>query len=224
MTVEEQRKLGIVLAGNAGAPKTLALIKDINSRYEDIFRSGIEELGIEKVAPLILEYNNPDWALSALRNSTDAGEFTEPLIKLASSLHDNIVDPGNTTSFDDMKKISSFQLDVVAGASYAASFTMYWYSPVNGPLPQTNYPNSAAYKFSGQIPVGQSTSQPCSYFQLPMAPLNPNDTVWMVVALCGGSWYATGTRYTYDPTSTCKAIISAAGGLASPVFNAVVTC
>jgi len=224
MTIAEQRESAIALADKAGAIKTLELIQRPDSGYDEILQSAIQELGIDKLAPIILEQNDPNWALYALRNVADAGEFQQALIRQASALHTNMEAVGDEASFGEVKRISSFKLEVVAGASYAASFTMYWFDPALGQLPLEAYADTSQYKFSDQVPVFQSTSRPCSYFALPRAPLNPNNTVWMIVTLCGVSkWFSTNYRFTYDPTTSTQAIISASGGLASPQFSARVS-
>ncbi|MDH3638451.1 MAG: hypothetical protein OES09_08285 [Gammaproteobacteria bacterium] len=51
------QKLGAKLAAQHKAPKTLALIKNPDSLIGDIFNTASEEIGVDKLAPIILVEN-----------------------------------------------------------------------------------------------------------------------------------------------------------------------
>ena len=66
MKTINQRPLGVKLAKQLGAVKTLAVIKDKTSTHEDIFKAAIAEVGMDKFVKCILE-QEPSWAHYALR-------------------------------------------------------------------------------------------------------------------------------------------------------------
>src|SRR5260370_7129458 len=77
---EDQRRIGMKLASEVGATKTLAIITDPNSSYESILKSAASEVGVDKLASAILQ-NHPMWAGEALRFVPNLPNYPDPLIK-----------------------------------------------------------------------------------------------------------------------------------------------
>ncbi len=219
MTVEEQRRLGAKLAVQLDARKTLDIIKDTSSSYGEIFRSAADELGTDKLASLVLEQNEPSWALAVLRHVPEIDDYRQALITKSAPLQESMKRADPSVPESTLGNITAFELDVVVGASYSAYFTMYWQTDPNVIEPKTGYaPNTPPYKWSGEVLVGQSATNICKYFALPKAPLHVGNTVWMVVEGCGGGWYYTQYKFTYDPLGD-TAVISASGGTVSARFE-----
>lgn len=118
-------------------------------------------------------------------------------------------------------EIGNFALKVKLGASYVASYTMYW-SPVNGAtlwMPAYGYPGETPpMKWSGNICVNKTGVKKCSDFALANAPLNHGDTVWMIVSVHGGRHFDTGFNFTFADTQK-TAHITADGGTVSASFT-----
>lgn len=219
MIVEEQRKLGTKLAIQLGIEKTLDIIKNTNSGYAEIFTSAAAELGADKLASIVLEQDEPSWALAVLRHVPGIDKHRDALLAKSTPLQKAIRSAGAAVAETTLGRIAAFELDVEVGASYSAYFTMYWQIGPNVTEPAAGYaPNSAPMKWSYEVLVGQATQNLCKYFALPQAPLGVGDTVWMVVDVCGGGWYETPYKFTYDPGGD-TAMILASGGTLTAQFN-----
>ena len=205
MNVEEQRKLGLRLAIEAGAEKTVAAIKDTNMCYGDILKTAADEIGMEKLVSILGE-SDPIFASQAMTAFPDAGEHLSAL---------------EANSISTSGNISSLELYLVSGAAFEASFTMYWYSPGSGiQQPQTGTPDSSQWKWSNNlsISINRSAQLDCTDFALPNSPLKPGDTVWMVVSTAAGNRFDTGLRFTYQPEAG-NMRIDTWGAVASPHFG-----
>ena len=220
MQLADQRKLGVKLATEFDAPRTLTLIKNAASSYREIFETAAEELGANKLAELVLEQDDPTWALAVLRHVPEARDTRDALMAKAASFADNVkqVETAEATAAS-LGNVAAFELDVVAGASYSAYFTMYWQNEPNVTQPKAGYGSKTPpYQWSYIVRVGQATQNLCGFFALPGAPLNAGATVWMVVDVCGGGWYETPYTFTYQPTGD-TAVISADGGTVTASFK-----
>jgi hypothetical protein len=72
MNFDEQRKLALKLASKYEAPETLALVKDANSCYSDIFKTAVAEIGMDSVVSEVLQ-GPASWAHMAYLNIPDIG-------------------------------------------------------------------------------------------------------------------------------------------------------
>lgn len=205
MKFEEQRKLGVRLAKEAGATKTLEAIKDPNVCYGEILKTAADEVGMDKLVSVLRE-NNPIWATQALTAFHDLGEFHSDLA-------------GNSVPISG--DASSLELYLISGAAFDASFTMYWYTPGSGSQqPMAGTPDASKWKWSINlsIAINRSYTMNCKDFALEKSPLNPGDTVWMVVSTAAGNRFDTGLRFTYQPNGAAVRI-DTWGGAANPKFG-----
>lgn len=205
MHFEEQRKLGVRLAKEHGAEKTLAAIKDPNSCYTDILETAASEVGMDKLVSVLKE-NDPIWATQALTVFSDLGDHHSDLA--ANSV------PINGTA-------SSLELYLASGAAFEASFTMYWFTPGSGiqqPMAGTPDTSQWVWSINLSIAINRSDTVACKDFALENSPLNPGDTVWMVVSTAAGNRFDTGFRFTYEPNGAAVRI-DTTGAVASPNFS-----
>jgi hypothetical protein len=204
---EDQRKIGMKLASEMNAQKTLALIREPNSSYEDILKSAASEVGVDKLASVILQ-NHPMWASYALRCLPNLGNNREALIKQASELVQTAPGAADNLAAAENKRIGGLELYLISGAAFEAHFTMFWLSAPNVNQPWAGNPDQGKWKWSDKlsIAINRSYSYKCSYFAIPNSPLHPGDTVWMEASIVCGNWYDTGFRFTYDPNAPTQRI------------------
>lgn len=220
MTVEEQRNLGVKLAAQLDAGKTLDIIKDTGSCYDEIFRSAAAELGTDKLASLVLEQNEPSWALAVLRHVPEIDDYRQALIAKSAPLLESVKLADAPAPDATLGKVAAFELYVEVGASYSAYSTMYWQTDPNVIEPAAGYaPNNPPVKWSDIVRVAQSATNICEYFALPKAPLHVGNTVWMMVDVSGGGFYNTNYKFTYDPSVDSTVVISASGGTVTAQFT-----
>jgi hypothetical protein len=222
MSVRDQRKLGVKLAKQTGAHRTLEAIKRKDANYESVFRQAAAELGVDKVVELVLAQNERAWVWAVLRHVDCTEGHRDALLSKAAALESptlNVVSDDPTNSTQGVVSVAAFELDVLAGASYSAYFTLNWANEPNVIQPIAGYaPNTPPYKWSDKVLVGQSATNICKFFSLPQAPLNPGATVWMIVDVSGGGWYNTNFYFTYDPLGN-TVVVSADGGTVSATFT-----
>ena len=218
MNVEYQRKAGIRLTSDIDAARTMALIEDPSAGYQEIFRMATHEIGADKLAKLVLEQNEPDWALNAVRHIPGIDAEREALLAQAAPLYEACKKVDAAALAKPLAKIAALELDIQDGVSYSAYFTMFWNSGSNAE-PATGYqPAKPPCKWSNEVWTRQSAANLCKYFGLPKGAPKPGDTVWMVVDVCDGGWYETPFAFTYDPTGD-TAVITADGEASSPSFT-----
>ncbi|ETX02343.1 MAG: hypothetical protein ETSY1_03990 [Candidatus Entotheonella factor] len=219
MTVDEQRKLGVKLASKNDAPKTLELIKNTDCVYSQIFECAAEELGVDRLAEIVLKSEEPAWAWALLRHIDGIDDHRDALLEMGAPMAAD-VQAASEASEATLGRIAAFELDVAGGAGYSAYFTMFWSPSPHVIEPAAGYPRQTPpYKWSNIVRVFASTANLCQYFALPDAPLQTGDTVWMVVDVSGGGWYYTKFRYTFDPTSGATAVISGHGTTTTATFT-----
>jgi hypothetical protein len=231
MTLPDQRKAAIQLASKLNAPKTLLLLKDINSCYQDILPVALSEIGEEKFVNTLLE-NDPVWSLNALRFLPNINHKRDALVVRSAVLNQpTIITPFaqamNGLQVHTLPSISALKLSLVSGVGWAAnSFTMWWSSPFL-PSNQTWQPmqgqsDAGQWKKSGSLNVGDSATMSCSDFVISSnTPLNPGDIVTMVVDIkCNSApWSATNFLFCYSPDSAATAAITGTGPVGSPSFS-----
>ena len=213
MDVKLQRQIGLEMAVAAGATKTQAAIEDKSSCYENILKAAVEEKGLEFVTEKVLE-SDPEWASQMLQHIPDLGAHRDALLNKAkespaSALHALrfVADLGNhqqslvamagrdATSLGNISAIN-FKCD----GPVICKFTMYW-TNAGEPQPQTGYPNSSDWHWSGKLPEPQSQTIACHNFTLVNAPLEAGDEVWIYVSVEGGKDPISPLRFTFDPTT-----------------------
>lgn len=201
----EQRRIGVRLATELGAQKTLAIIKDPKSSYEEIFKTAASEVGVDTLVSCILQ-NNPIWAHNALRFVPNLGNQREAVIKKATELIESSAI--NRTNLEDigqevLPSIGSLELYLVSGAAFEANFTMFWLSAPNVNQPMAGNPDQSKWIWSDKlsIAINRSYTYDCTHFAIPDSPLNPGDTLWMNVAIVCGNWYQPNIKFIYDPNA-----------------------
>ncbi|MBL7746982.1 MAG: hypothetical protein JNM19_06115 [Chitinophagaceae bacterium] len=227
MNFDAQRKLGLKLASQYNAPKTLALVKDPNSCYAAILNTAAAEVGLDKLVPVLLE-NDPFWAAQALLHMPNLGGYQLQLQHKAGQLYQlNAAGlagkPGGPV--DKLPHVSQLKLHLKAGSGYAINqWTIWWFTP---PLPNpTSWepmlgtPNSSNWKRIEGPSLGNDNTANISEFALDLSPLNVGDTVTMVIDIMGNptSWSLTNNYFTYDPSVTKGGEIVASGTVDAPGF------
>jgi len=223
MNVEEQRRLGVRLATEANAPKTLAAIKDVNSCYDTILQTAAEELGVDKLTSYLLE-NDPEWAFHALLSVSDIGNKREALIEKSSGISSKFIQTESRELTETITAtVSGLTLYLAPGCSFSGSFTLLWQDQSGNTQPQTAYPNAGDWVWSKylSISVNRQDTLYGSKCALPNAPIQSGDIIWMLVGPSGSAngSYDTGFRFKYDPTSSNVVQIDATGGADNPSFT-----
>lgn len=94
----KERKSGIELAETYNAPKTAAIIADKDACFEDIFNSGVAEIGAAKFLEA-LKHGPRRWAQMAAHLNTDLGADSNTLVtNLATTSDPNAAKPGEPIS------------------------------------------------------------------------------------------------------------------------------
>lgn len=221
MNRDEQRDLGIKLATDLGAEKTLAALNKDDFCYEDILKTAASELGLDKFVATILK-NDPTWAAKALSFVPDLGDYRESLIKKVaehphSSLevfrtagdlgsHEELLQSSAGALVSTQGEISGFHLLDQGG--YNCAFTMYWTN--NGNYPVTRPPANDG-PWSEKILLGQSTSKKCSDFATAKSPLAPGNEVWMYMWVQAGTDNESPLHFTYNPNTANYAYFTSSG-------------
>jgi len=223
MNAAEQRRLGVKLAVKADAPKTLAVIKDTTSSYEDILATAVCEIGAEKLASML--ESEPEWAHYALLFVPDLGEGRDALVQASSAYKENIRQAAAARSGAEsfapaVTLVSSLELYEISGAAFECQFTMYWRDANGNIQPNFGTPDQSQWKWSQKlsIAINRSAVLDCGSFALPNSPLNKGDEVWMVVQIICGGLYDTNLRFVYDPAAG-NARIDTWGASVAPNFG-----
>ena len=222
MNVEDQRKLGVRIATEADAPKTLAAVKDVNSCFDTILKTAADEIGLDKLTSILNE-NEPEWAFQALINLPDLGDKRDALVANAGEFSSNFIKPATLAETEEISgTVSGLSLYLATGCSYSGAFTLLWQDRSGNVQPQTAYPNAGDWKWSQYLSIsvnrqGYLYGTDC---KLPNAPISPGDTLWMLVGPSGSAngSYDTGFRFKYDPNAgTIR--IDTTGGADNPNFT-----
>jgi hypothetical protein len=196
MNVEEQRRLGVRLATEANAPKTLAAIKDADSCYETILKTAAEEVGVEKLVAAIKD-QDPSWSHYALEYIPELGEHGEELSANAAAFAE--------TSGAVQGTAGGFELYLITGAVFECYFTMFWQNEPDGPIyPAAVESDQDKWVWSGKlsISINRSYSYDCKHFEIPNAGILPGAKVWMYVKIVAGTQSElTQYTYKYDPNA-----------------------
>jgi hypothetical protein len=180
MNAEQQRRLGMKLAVQADAPKTLAVIKDTNSSYEDIFNTAVSEIGAEKLASLI--EGEPEWAHKARLFVPDLDGQRDALVQASAGYKDNPLEAEIATdSFAGAAAAvstgSSLELYEISGAAFECQFTMYWRDSNGNVQPSFGTPDQSQWKWSRKlsISINRSDMLYCQDFAPPDSPIQKGD-------------------------------------------------
>ncbi|MGB8768636.1 MAG: hypothetical protein WCC92_03410 [Candidatus Korobacteraceae bacterium] len=217
MNTQDQRKDGVKLAVQLNATKTLELIKDDTKGIEAILQSAVAEVGLDKLASVILESDYSYWALGALRYIPNLGKYEAPLREKAGIVALPKESAGKLASKagDSLQSIDTFEMYIACGAGYVANFTMWYFTP-----PFSNQWTQSATNTGSKVPVCKSQTEKCTYFSNSDAPLQTGDTVMMVVGIAGNKdWQPTNIWFTYDPTNLYTAEIDCHGQTLNPSFT-----
>ena len=226
METINERILGAELAKKMGALKTLVVIQDEKKCYEDIFKSAIEEVGLDKFAKCILE-QDPSWSHYALRFVPNLGEHRDALVERATLLYKNMVKSvspqpnADLSTANNTESVGGLRLTLINPIFYECWFTMSW---VNAGVtqPSTGTPDNGQWKWSKKLSIGINKTDIvwCSDCALPNSPISTGDTVQMLVKINGGGLYETGFFFTYDSSvGGTTGDINANGAPTNPSFS-----
>jgi len=220
MNLEEQRELGIKLATELGATRTLAALNDKDVCFKDILPTAASEIGTDKFVSVILQ-NDPSWAAKALAFVPDLGDYRNELIKKAAENETAALDAlrngGDLGEHQGLLEASiapnlSGTLGDICGfvlldqGGYNCAFTMYWSN--NG----VKYPTDTSKAvWSDKILLGQSTSKLCSDFAIEDNPLVPGNEVWMYMWVQAGKDIESPLHFTYNPHTLNYAYFTSSG-------------
>ncbi|HLP64985.1 hypothetical protein [Flavobacterium sp.] len=219
MNTENQRLDAAKLARQLGASETLAIINDDskNSSIQEILEAADQEVGREKLMSTILESDHPFWALGALRYLSDLGEYDSKLREKANLVFlpsaNESARAANNNGLN-LQSINTFEMYLSCGGGYVANFTMYYFTP-----PFSNAWTKSKIYSGNKVPVCQSQTMACDLFTNSDAPLQPGDTVMLVLGIGGGPDTPSNIWFTYDPTAKYTAQIDCSGGTLTPTFS-----
>lgn len=219
MNLEEQRELGIKLAAELGAEKTLAALNDKDVCFKNILPTAANEIGMDKFVSIILQ-NDPSWAAQTLVNVPDLGKYRDELVRKAAEdqtaaldalrnggklgQHRGLVEAAVGNLAGTQGDIAGFVLLDQGG--YNCAFTMYWSN--NG----VNYPTDKSKAvWSDEIMLGQSTNKKCSDFAVEGYPLTAGNEVWMYMYVRAGKDIESPLRFTYNPNTSNYAYFTSSG-------------
>jgi len=216
MNTTNQRLEAAKLARQLGATNTLSIINDEskNSSLQLILTTADKEVGRDKLMSTILNSDQPQWALGALRYLSDLENYKEQLIEKANLISFCQQQNQDFVKGIDVPKIKYFKMNLECGVGYMANFTMYYFTP-----PFNNQWNKSTEYSGDPIPVCQSQTKECSFFSIPDKPLQTGDIVMMVVGVVAGPDAPTNIWFTYDPDSECTATIDCTGSTLIPSFE-----
>ena len=225
MNFDDQRKLGVKLATQYNAPKTLALIKDPNSCYAAILNTAASEVGLDKLVPVLLD-NDPFWAAQALRSLPNLGQYELELQHKAGSLMQADLTNRAMALPNKLPQVSELKLHLKAGSGYAINqWTIYWFTPPMPPAkdwePMNGTSDSGKWHRIDGPSLGDDNTALVSSFALPLSALNPGDTITIVVDIMGNPtpWSLTNQYFTYNPTIAQGGEIVASGTVDNPGFD-----
>jgi hypothetical protein len=227
MEINGQRSTAIRLATEAGAQRTLALLKSDQYRdVSEVLKTAAGEVGLDKLVPAIINFY-PAWAGEALRFLPDLGSYRQSLIDTLprDQKANGHVNFAAAAVSDETVSVKSLTLYLAPGAAMEAWFTMFWMH--QGVIyPQAVAPDLGQWDWSIElsIAINRSYTMSCSDFAAPSAnrnfpgaPLAPGDVVWMVERSCSTD-FDTGFRFVYQPNGT-DIQIDVVGAALSPSFS-----
>jgi hypothetical protein len=211
MNLDEQRKFASGLAQEAGASKTLSAIQDKNSCFEDIFRTAVAEVGVQKLVEYLLR-GDPNWAYQALRYVPDLGSNREMLIKKTAETPESAVHAlrfiDDLGGYDQLLRTAAAPLDQAPGITslelhaedtrYAAYFLMHWVN--NGKaLSYETYVSQWIKDSCGYFAGGPSVGPPRTGDgnRAPALPITPGDQLWISVHAQSGDTVESPLRFTW---------------------------
>jgi hypothetical protein len=229
MNIDEQRKLGLKLAIQLNATKTIALLKDTNACYSEILKVAAEELGVDTVLNHILQ--GPDnWSRIAHLNFPELGnshnailakskEVASPVSSEKAPLFDQQIE-AMTLAVAEPIAISKMNLN--CQAIVVCNWSLNW-TDAGEDQPMKNFPdwnswlwtdNITQYKSSGAINLTK-------FSEHVNLPLNKGDQVWMWVYVQAG--YDVHDKklfsFVYDPGTTACANLVLSGTTSNPILS-----
>ena len=207
LTAAAERRAGVKLASESSAPKTTAVIKDIDSCYEDIFTTAAKEIGVDKLVSRILKADQPMWAQHALTYVPDLSEDQQVALANKASV---VIGPAN-----------SLALRLAGGAAFEAKFTMFWRNkPGDYVLPNAATPDESKWKWSLRLSIAINRSDEIQIpdFAIDNAPVEVGAICWMVVKVIAGPRIElTDHSFTYQADSSNR-LFNTIGAVRSPKF------
>lgn len=219
MNTQNQRKDALKLALQANATKTAEIIKEENSSLESIIKSAADEIGVDKLVPIILD-KYPSWSLGALRYVPGIGKYETALKEKARlvvlpSTHGAGTKAMTAEAPQGLPSIDTLEMYVACGAGYVAYFTMWYFTPPFSNSWIVSNINSGDYK-----PVCQGETQKCEFFSMTDNPLQEGDTVMLVLAIAGNKdWQPSNIQFTYSSKTLYTGEIDCHGQTLNPSFT-----
>lgn len=230
MNVEEQRKLGVRLAKEAGAEKTVEAIKNTDVCFEDILKTAYEELGAEKFAA-ILKDNEAEWSNYALKIVPEDDENRAALVEKTSEYFNEVLTP-ESADFDqvvnpnqsaDAKEGGAIGARIVNPVGFWFRYTMLWQNPGDlRTFPASSYPDHSQWKWSNELQIGLVPADiiNCEKFALPDAPLEEGATCWWYIHITTAQDVNLQSRFTFTyKRGSGNQYIKAWGAIKNPEFD-----
>ena len=229
MNFDEQRKLGVKLASQYDAPKTMAMLKDPNACYADILQTATEEIGVDNVLAQVLQ-GPAQWAQNAYLAIPNLGSSQDAIVEKATDFA-SPVESAEAPSFEDVSAarpngggdpIAISRMNLNCQAIVVCNWSLNW-TDAGEDQPKKNYPdwnkwlwtdNITQYKSSGAINLTK-------FSQHVNLPLNKGDQVWMWVYVQAG--YDVHDKnlfsFVYDPGTTACANLILSGTTSGPILS-----
>jgi len=225
---DRDRVTGIQIAKRLGATKTAAVIEDQTKNFKDIFDVALTEVGLDRLVAELTQAS-PAWAHAALLSIPDLGAHRSALLKRAAEAPDAMISPGAGTARAAHPAaprnlaaaaglmggpLSSMTLNNHMAAN--CRWTIEWFDGENQPA--AKYPDWNKWKWSDTLTAGCGSAMSVIDVrnQVPDAPLNNGDVIWIYV------WVQAGTdkngkdnlssfQFTYDSGSPLRAVFGISG-------------
>ena len=226
---DRDRVTAMQIAKRLGATKTAAVIGDPTKNFKDIFAVAVPEIGVDRLVAELIQAP-PSWAHAALLYVPDLGSHSAALVKRAAEAADGTVTPGAGTKPATLAAapqnmaaavaalmggpLSSMTLNNHMAAD--CQWTMEWFDGSNQPTAE--YPDWNTWKWSGTLTAGCGSTMSVSDVskQVPNAPLNNGDVIWIYVWVAGGTDKngkdnLPSFQFTYDSGTPTKAVFGISG-------------
>ena len=225
---DRDRVTAIQIAKKLGATKTAAVIEDQTKNFKDIFDVAVPEIGLDRLVAELTQAP-PAWAHAALVSIPDLGAHGAALAKRAAEAQDGVISPGAGTASATLaaapRKIaaaaalmggplSSMTLNNHMAAD--CKWTMEWFDGSNQPTAE--YSDWNKWKWSGTLTAGCGSTMTVDEVrkQVPNAPLNNGDVIWIYVWVAGGTDKngkdnLPSFQFTYDSGTPQKAVFGISG-------------
>ncbi len=225
MSMEQERAIGLELAKAAGAEQTLAAIKNDKFCYEAIFKTALQEKGLDALVSNILQ-GPAEWSSFALQHLHDLGPHREALAQRAASIPPRVLNEVAAPA-EAVESVGSDTVTAPVGISsmslncqaiVVCNWTVNWQDggiaqPAAG-VPQIWTSNLTQYK-SNAAPIVNFT------LTTPASPLSAGDEVWMYVYVRAG--YDVSSQplfnFTYAPNLAVQANLVLSGTTSGPVLS-----